>query len=394
MSSPSAAPKRSLWTLLSVVVIDLIGFGIIIPILPFYAEEYGASPRVLGFLVASFAGMQFLLAPVWGRLSDRIGRRPVILLTIAGTAVALSICAWAPSLEWLFLGRILGGIFGANIGLATAYITDLTQPEERTRWMGMIGASFGVGFLLGPVIGGGLAGFGYHIPFLLASVMAALNFLYAFFRLEEPARRVPKTQPRSSPAAAALRGGLVLRMTVINFFFTFGVTQLETMFAFFMIRQFAYGVRGVTVLLVVMALIMVGIQGGAIRGLSRRFGEVRLLLVGSALLAGSFAAIPFMPSVAILVLPLAISSVGRGVAQPSMLSLVSRATTEKNRGLVMGRFQSSASLARVLGPLAAGTLFELRLWGPFVTAGIAMVCVVAIAFGLKIESVREESPAV
>lgn len=393
MTSSSPASKRSLWTLLSVVVIDLVGFGIVIPILPFYAEAYGASAFALGLLVTSFAGMQFLLAPVWGRISDLIGRRPVILLTIAGTSISLLICALAPSLEWLFLGRILGGVFGANIGIVTAFITDLTGPAERTRWMGMIGASFGVGFILGPVIGGGLSRFGYPVPLLVASGMAALNFLYALFRLREPARRESEAPPLRSLAAISLRNAFVRRMTAMNFFFTFGVSQLETMFAFFMMERFAYGVEGVTVLLVVMAVIMVGIQGGAIRGLSRRFGEYRLLVVGSALLAASCAALPFMPSVALLLLPLAMSSVGRGIAQPSMLSLVSAATTEQNRGLVMGGFQSSASLARVAGPLAAGALFELRFWSPFVAAGVMMVLVVGTAAGLRLESVREEAPA-
>lgn len=393
MTSPPVASKRSLWTLLSVVVLDLIGFGIVIPILPFYAEAYGASAFVLGLLVTSFAGMQFLMAPIWGRLSDRFGRRPVILLTIAGTSIALLICGLAQSLFWLFVGRVLGGIFGANIGIATAYITDLTGARERTRWMGLIGASFGVGFILGPAIGGLLAPYGYHVPLLLAAGLAALNFIYAAVSLKEPERREASVVPVVSLARATARNRFVRRMTVLYFFFTFGVSQLETMFGFFMLERFGYDAADLAWLLVVMAVVMAGIQGGAIRSLSRRFGELRLVFAGTVILAASCAALPFMPSVAVLLLPLVFSSVGRGIAQPSMLSLVSSATTEENRGAVMGGFQSSASLARVVSPLVAGALFELRPWSPFVTAGVMMLVVVGIAVGLRIETV-EASEAV
>ncbi|MCB1033573.1 MAG: MFS transporter [Acidobacteria bacterium] len=389
-SSASPTAKKSLWILLSVVVIDLIGFGIVIPILPFYAEAYGATAFQLGLLVTSFAGMQFLMAPVWGRISDRMGRRPVILVTIAGTSLALLIFGLADSLLWLFVGRILGGVFGANISVATAYITDLTGEEDRTRWMGMIGASFGVGFILGPAIGGLLSPYGYHVPILLAAGMAAVNFLYAAANLREPERREAVTVGIISATRSYALSRFVRRMTVLYFLFTFGVSQLETMFGFFMLKRFGYEAWDLAWLLVVMAVVMAGIQGGAIRSLSRRFGEYRLLMTGSAVLAVACAAIPFMPTVAVLLIPLVFSSVGRGIAQPSMLSLVSSATTEKNRGTVMGGFQSGASLARVLGPMAAGALFEVEAWGPFVTAGVMMLLVLSVAAGLDLASIKAD----
>ena len=152
--------RATLPTLFSIIIVDLIGFGIVMPILPFYAERFGASSTQLGGLLAIHAAMQFVFAPIWGRVSDRIGRRPVMLGTVAGTGVSLVVLAYAPSLAWLFVARALSGVFAANISVATAYLTDVTAPEERTRWMGMVGASFGIGFLLGPAIGGLLAGFG------------------------------------------------------------------------------------------------------------------------------------------------------------------------------------------------------------------------------------------
>ena len=154
---PAARARSTLPILFSVVVVDLIGFGIVIPVLPFYAESFGASASVLGLLLAAYAAMQFLLAPVWGRLSDRIGRRPVLLATIAGTSGGLLVLGLADSLFWLFVGRTIAGAFAANVSVASAYISDVTDEHERTRWMGMLGASFGVGFLLGPAIGGLLA---------------------------------------------------------------------------------------------------------------------------------------------------------------------------------------------------------------------------------------------
>ena len=174
------APRAALVVLFSVVVVDLIGFGIVVPILPFYARMYGASATELGLLMASYAAMQAVFAPIWGRLSDRFGRRAVVLTTIAGTSLALFTLGSASSLSWIFAARILAGAFGANISVASAYVTDVTATEERTRWMGMIGASFGVGFLFGPAIGGLLAPYGYPVPMLVAGGVAAVNWIVAF----------------------------------------------------------------------------------------------------------------------------------------------------------------------------------------------------------------------
>jgi MFS transporter, DHA1 family, tetracycline resistance protein len=368
----SKAPKNALLTIFSIIVIDLIGFGIVIPILPFYAESYGANATVLGLLLTSYALMQFLFAPLWGKLSDKIGRRPVLLMTIFGSSLALLALGLAPSLSWLFVARILGGFFGANISVATAYVTDVTSDEERSKGMGLIGAAFGIGFILGPALGGLLSSEGqYSLPMFFASAMALVNLLYCFIILKEPPRlRHPDDLKVSR--IKILANVEIRRMCFTYFMYTFSIAQLETVFAFLMLDRFGYNVRQVAYILVFMALIMVAIQGGGIRQLAKRFGEKNLAISGAVLLLLSFALIPSMGSVLLLLIPLGISSIGRGISQPSLLSLVSYTSDRHNRGSVMGAFQSSASLARVLGPIVAGLLYDQAMGYPFYAAALGM----------------------
>ncbi|MDA8017473.1 MAG: MFS transporter [Thermoanaerobaculia bacterium] len=386
--SRQPTPRRRLATLYAVVVIDLIGFGVVIPILPFYAESYGASATVLGLLLTSYAGMQFLFAPVWGRLSDRYGRRPILLSTIAGTALALTGLGLASALPWIFVARIAGGMFGANISVASAYIADATDEDERTKYMGLLGASFAVGFILGPAIGGVLAPYGYHVPLLLAAGLAAANWVLAFFQLEEPvdvSQGVGKdeTTVRSGGRFAWPSSRRARWICLAYFVFVYSVSHLETVFAFLMMDQFGFDARQVALILVLMGIIMAGVQGGAIRPLARRFGERRLWIVGTLILAPCLAIVPFVGTLWILLLPLAAASIGRGLVHPSMLSLVSRASEKEERGLVMGTFQSSASLARVAGPLAAGALYDWRLTAPFLAAAVLML--VVLGFGMALD---------
>jgi MFS family permease len=404
--------KKSLAILFSVIIIDLIGFGIVVPILPYYAKSLDTSPAVLGLLLAVYPALQFVFSPIWGRLSDRIGRRPVMLATIAGTAGSLVWVGLADSLLGLFAGRILGGIFAANISVATAYLTDITAEEERTRWMGMVGASFGIGFILGPAIGGLLAPdldgtwpaaaafgmtiaahvapFGYGIPMLFAAVMAFLNLIYASLALEEPERHA--AGERSATRLEVLRDPVMRRLCAINLAFTLGVTQLESIFAYFMIDTYQYDASSVAFIFVGMAVLMAGIQGGAIRPLAKRFGERKLTLFGLAVLAGSLLMVPFMPTVGLTLLPLALSAVGRGVGQPPILSLVSMTATPETRGSVMGTFQSSASLGRVFGPAAAGVLYAVWHAGPFLLAGALIFAACLMALGLpKDNSIQNAS---
>jgi DHA1 family tetracycline resistance protein-like MFS transporter len=378
---PRERSKSTLPVLFSIIVIDVIGFGIIIPVLPFYANEFGASGLVLGLLFTSHAAMQALFAPLWGRLADRIGRRPVMLCTIAGTSGALLFLGLADSLAQLFAARILSGIFAANISVATAYIADVTDADERTRWMGMVGACFGVGFILGPAVGGPLAMLGYGVPMLVAAGLAAVNFVYAIFVLKEPEAHSATAQERAGKIGVLAAPG-IRNLCITYFLFTFAVTQLETIFAYFMMSRFDYGVLGVTVILIVMAFVMVGIQGGGIRPLVARYGEKTLLVVGIALMAMSFAIVPWAPVVGLLMLPLVGSAIGRAISQPAMMGLASFQASAANRGAVMGTFQSSASLARVFGPLAAGALYDQSDAAPFLLASALLLIALATTAAL------------
>ncbi|HPG28549.1 MAG: MFS transporter [Spirochaetaceae bacterium] len=384
--------SRGLLVLFSVIVVDLIGFGIVVPILPFWAERFGADGTHLGWIVACHAGMQFLFAPVWGRLSDRIGRRPVMLLTIAGTAIALGLLGFADSLPQIYLARLLSGAFGANISVATAYLTDVTEEADRTRWMGMIGASFAVGFTLGPPIGGALARLGHGTPMFVAAGMAAANLVWAALRLREPARHAGHETTRPLSRLAVLREPGVGRLCFIYFLFSVAVTQLETVFAFFMAHRFGYDELGVGLVMLGMAIVMGGIQGGGMKRLSARFRERRLVLGGLGLMTIAFATLPVPSTVAWLLVPLAIAAVGRGLAQPPMMSLVSLNAEERTRGVVLGVFQSSASAARVVGPILAGALYDAGDALPFLAAAVLVASAGLVALGVR--DARETGGAV
>jgi DHA1 family tetracycline resistance protein-like MFS transporter len=358
------------------------------PVLPFWAKEFEATGLMLGGVLSIYAAAQFVFAPLWGRLSDRIGRRPVMLMTIAGTAASLVLLGFSTSIAGLFLARALAGAFAANISVATAYVTDVTAEEERTRWMGMIGASFAVGFLLGPAIGGLLGVYGYHVPMLTAAALATVNLVVAFFTLVEPPARV---QPeRTAGRLEVLRDPAVRRLSIANLLFALGVTQLESMFAFLMMDRFGWDVREVAFVLVGMAVVMGGIQGGGMKALAARYPERTLVIAGAAMLAVAFAGIPLAGSVAILLVPLTLSAVGRGISQPSLMSLASFQSDASNRGSVMGTFQSSASLARVFGPAIAGLLYDQDVGGPFWLAAGLMGAVVVLSMRFPEGSTRTQ----
>ncbi len=381
--------RRSLAVLFSIVVIDLVGFGIVVPVLPFLVDAFGARGTELGLLVAAYAGMQFLFAPIWGRLSDRIGRRPVMLVTILGSGGALLLAGLAPSLPWLFAARFLGGVFAANISVAGAYITDATDEAERTRWMGVLGACFAVGFTLGPAIGGLLGPLGYHVPLLVAAGMAGANFLWAVVVLEEPESRAPATPDQTREV---LSSPLVRRISWANLFFALAVTQLETVFALLMKNRFGYDLMEVAFILVGMAVVIGAIQGGGMRALAARFGERQLLHAGAVLMVLAFVAIPLAPTVALLLLPLTVSAVGRGICQPSMMSIASAFSTASTRGAVMGTFNSRAALARAIGPIPAGLLFDLSMGIPFFLAALLLCGMLACSRGFPARVGEIESP--
>jgi MFS family permease len=363
--------RAALPVVLGVVVVDLIGFGIVMPILPFLAREHAASGAQLGLILSGWSAAQFLCAPLWGRLSDRYGRRPVLLATIAGTALSLFALALAHSLAALFAARLLAGAFAANVSVASAYVADATDESERTRWMGLIGAAFGIGFLLGPAIAALLAPWGHDVPMFAAAVLAVANLAHAALRLPESRGGESATAPRGR--FEVLRSPSVRWLCIANGVFSLAVTQLEAIFQLFLMDRFAYDARQSAWILVGMAAVMAGIQGGGLRSLAARYSERSLVAVGALSMALAFAAVGLSGSLLPLLGALAISAAGRAVTQPSLMSLTSGAARAAERGAVMGAFQASASLARIFGPFVAGLLYDRRRVAPFLLAsGLAL----------------------
>ncbi|MDD9852746.1 MAG: MFS transporter [Deltaproteobacteria bacterium] len=387
MQSTSPAAMRNV--LFAVIAVELVGFGIVVPVLPYWARTFGASGSELGYVLSAYALAQFLCAPLWGRLSDRIGRRPVMLLTIAGSACSLLLLGFANSLLWLGAARLLSGAFAANVSVATAYVADVCPEHERARWMGMIGASFALGFTLGPVIGGSFGMMGYPVPMFVAAGLSAANLIAAALLLREP--RKPQAAQAAQGAQDAphagrfadLRDGAMLRICAVYLLFSLAVTQLESMFQLYVMDRFSWNVAQTAMLLFVMAIFMGGIQGGAMKHISARWSERGLVLWGALAMALGFALFPLPAGAALLLLPLLLLAAGRGVSQPSLMSLASLQAAAHRRGETLGAFQSSASLARIVGPTLGGKLYDHAAPGaPFWLAGALMLAV--FAFSLRL----------
>ena len=371
--------RSPLFIIFLVIFIDLVGFGIVIPILPYYAKTYGASATMLGWLMTSYSAMQFIFAPIWGRLSDRIGRRPVLLGSMAGIALSMVILGLAPSLLWLFIGRTFAGICGANISTATAYIADVTSEKDRAKGMGLIGAAFGLGFIFGPVIGGVLSRFGYGVPMFAAAVLSLGNSVFAYFKLAEP----PQSEAFRAGNRAKRFDGLALResmgdprtrMAVLLFFLvTVALTQMEVTFALFVEARHGFDAQGTGWLLAFMGIIMVIVQGGLIGKLSNRLGEIRLILAGTMLMAVALVLMAQAMQLPWLYVGLAVLALGNGVVNPSLSSLASQGALPGRRGATMGVYQSAGSLARVVGPPVAGVLYDgFGIARPFLIAAALM----------------------
>jgi len=382
MTKSRASNARSpLLIIFLVVFIDLVGFGIVIPILPYYARQFGASATALGWLMTSYSAMQFFFAPVWGRLSDRIGRRPVLLISMLGTLVSLVWLGFAHSLLWLFIGRTFAGICGANISTATAYIADVTAPENRAKGMGMIGAAFGLGFIFGPAIGGILSRYGYNTPMFFAAGLAALNWVFAYAKLPEPPitaelRAKNRTKRFDRTAILETFGDKRTRLATLAFFIvTLAVTQMEVTFALFMQARHGFGAQTAGWLLAYLGLIMVLIQGGLIGKLSKVFGERRLVLTGTMFMAVSLVLLAQATILPQLLIALAFLALGNGVTNPSLSSLASQGARAERRGATMGVYQSAGSLSRVLGPPLAGYLYDTKgIAAPFlIAAGFTII---------------------
>ncbi|MDH5748069.1 MAG: MFS transporter, partial [Rhodospirillales bacterium] len=377
-----------------IVFIDLVGFGLIIPLLPFYAEYFQASPFVVGLVMATYSLTQFIAAPLWGRASDRIGRRPILLVSLAGAALSYVWLGFADSLAMLFAARAFGGIMAGNLSAAFAYIADITTPENRAKGMGMIGAAFGLGFIAGPAIGGILAGpdpinADFQTPAFAAAGLSAAAFALALAILKESlspeirARLAAKpSQTRWAQLRAALGRPGVGLFLAISFLATFVFAGMETTFAMWSRRQFGWGPEQNGYLFASVGLLSAAVQGGLIGRLARRFGEKNLVLQGAAALAAGLFLVPFSTNLWILAVAMILLGYGFSIMMPSLNSLISLQVGEEEQGGVMGVARSVTIMARVVGPAWAGFLF-FALGKEWPYLGGAAVMIGVLFLGLK-----------
>jgi MFS transporter, DHA1 family, tetracycline resistance protein len=382
--------QRLMPILFLIVFIDLIGFGLVIPLLPFYAERFAAAPLQMTMLFATYSLMSMVTAPLWGRLSDQVGRRPVLMASMAAAALAYLWLAFATSLWMLFAARALAGICSGNIAAAQAYIADVTPPDKRARGMGMIGAAFGLGFIIGPVLGGVVAGddlatADLATPGLIAAGLSAAAFLGVVLLLPESrfARRASGSRSRIAAARAAVARPVLARLIAVFFLVILAFSGMETTFVWWAIAQFGWGPRSTGFVFFYVGLLSALMQGGLIGTLTGRFGEQRLMLGGLVMIAFGLLVLPFARELTVLIVALTGLALGMGAMQPSLNSLISRRAGVEEQGEIMGLVQAVGSLSRVLGPLIAGSLFAaLGRDSPFLFGAALVVAALIIGWRL------------
>ncbi len=381
---PARRGTRPLLVLFFTVVLDLVGFGIVIPLMTFYAESFQATGLQVTLLMACYSVAQFFAAPLWGQLSDRVGRRPVMLVSIALTAVMLACFASATSLVMLFVFRTLHGIMTANIATAQACVADLTTKENRARGMGMIGAAFGIGFTIGPFIGGELSRTSLTAPLWLAAGLSAVNFLLALAFLPETRHAGSDAVHRPiNPAALvdALRNPALGLSILLVFVQVFAFALMESTFTLFAEHEHGLRPQDIGRLFGLIGVVGIVVQGGLIGRIVKRYGEKPLVPLGLGLLAVAIGLLPVVPMGAAMMTVFGVIAVGQGLANPSLQALISKAAAAREQGSILGSSQSMSALARATGPALGGVLYDRVGHGmPFYAAGALLAFGVALAF--------------
>jgi MFS family permease len=374
-----------------IVFIDLLGFGIIIPLLPFYAEHFGAGPAVATWLMASYSLAQLFFSPIWGRLSDRHGRRPILLIALGFSVASYLWLGLAGALWMLFAARLLAGVGAGNIAAAQAYVADVTTPENRAKGMGLIGAAFGLGFTVGPALGGLLAGdartaTSVALPAFVAAGLSAAAWLATLIFLPESLKPgdLPEARAGRLQLAREAFGRPALRRLILLLFLTLtAFAGMETTFALWAQAGFGWGPREVGWVFFLVGMVLILVQGGLIGRLTQRFGEARLVVAGTALIAAGLLGLTQARGLTGVLVTCTLLALGMGLLNPSVNSLLSRRARADNQGGILGVAQSASSLARIVGPAIAGPLFanEGRN-APYYLGTAIMLAVLAIAFGL------------
>lgn len=374
------------WTIWTTVALDLVGFGIVAPILPLYAKRFGATGFVGGLLFSTFSLAQLVFAPLMGRLSDKVGRKPVIVISLFGTAIGSFLTAAANGLPLLFIARALDGASGASVAVAQGAVTDLAPPEDRPRLLGLLGAAFGVGFTIGPAIGG-LASVQPALPFVIAGVIASVNAIAAIVRL-------PETRHHATEAAhqhhglhlPSGRSRSLITLLIVTFAATCAFSGFEGTFSRFGNARFGLSIGSAALVFVGIGLFLVAVQGGAVGPVSHRLGASRAYGTGLALSAAGLALLATATSWWALVPSLALLALGQGIATPTMTSMVVDRVPPDQKGQALGFQQSAGALARIVGPALAGKLFDVKVGLPYAVG--AAITLVALAL-----LVLERSPS-
>ncbi|NQY99549.1 MAG: MFS transporter [Bdellovibrionales bacterium] len=379
--------KKQIFIVFMTVFIDLVGFGIIIPLSPYLAREFGGDAFQVGLLMAIYSFFQFLFAPVWGGLSDKYGRRPIILLSLFGAGISHLIFAFGSALWILFVARALAGLFGANISTAMAYMADITEEKDRSKGMGLIGAAFGLGFVLGPTIGSGMAEVGNMIstapPFgdsfaaVFASLICLANFVFAYFalpeslKLEEGQAQYHQKKRRLLLLKSYLPRPITGRLMIAFFLLTLGMAHMEASLFLFVQDKFSWSLISAGLGFAYVGLIMVFTQGYLIRKLLPKYGEKKLMLIGLFFVGFGLAGIGFADEIWALALVVTFLSLGVGMANPSLTGSISLSAGKQDQGSVLGANQSLSALARIIGPALGGWFYrEISIASPFFISGL------------------------
>lgn len=354
-----AKQKGQLGIILLTVLISMMGVGILIPVLPLYAENFGASERQLGLLVGVYPFCQFLFASLMGKISDRYGRRPVLLISVAGTAAGFFLMGAAETLWVLFVARIIDGISGANISIAQAYIADITTREERSRSMGLFGATIGLGFILGPFLGGEMSKFSAEAPLYTAGALAVVNLILITLKLPESLTPDKRGQHDPTKKLSDLFGhenGTIFRRVVLAYFASVaGFTIMTTVWPLYLSHRFGYEEKEAGRLMAYIGVIAVLMQGGVLRRLLKKgYREASLAISGSLILAGSLIALTFAGGLGTLLVISAGLAIGNSLINPTLNALASLSADASWQGRALGLMQSSGSLARTVGAVLGG----------------------------------------
>lgn len=364
--------KRKLFSVILVVFIDLLGFSLILPLLPYYAKTFGANGFVTGVLVSSYAAMQLLGAPVLGRLSDRFGRRPILLLSIFGTFLGFLLLGFASTLWMLFASRLIDGVTGGNLSVAQAYITDVTEPKDRAKGLGLIGAAFGLGFIIGPVTGGVLSQWGYAVPAFVAAGLAFINLVLVFFWLPEsltPEKRAQMTEKKPSVSMnallVALRRPFSGSLLITRFFFGLAFAIFQSIFALYALTRFNLTAAQTGYVLTYVGILVVITQGFLVGRITHRFREDILIGVCMIVMAFGLLGWALAPSIPVLLIIMTAISIPGGLLNTILTSTLTKAVATDEVGGIIGFSTSIESLTRVIGPTLGGYLLvTFGAWAP------------------------------